>query len=169
MSSGYAKRLYSENFGSSLHSPRNPSTTGQRFSNPQTGQRTSSSGGASRMSPNKQSTLPWLVCEQCGYRNRYKSQMRIHKYTHTGEKPFACSFCSFQTAQSNNLYKHIRRHHPERADTVMQGGSSFDAVRPGRPSFDSVRQGRPSFEGVRQSSSPHDHWESPATSSYTHL
>lgn len=34
--------------------------------------------------------------------------------THTGEKPYACTYCNAAFAQSNDLKSHIRRHTGER-------------------------------------------------------
>ena len=34
-----------------------------------------------------------------------------HKRTHTEEKPFKCSYCTYRSADSGNLNKHINSHH----------------------------------------------------------
>jgi uncharacterized Zn-finger protein len=33
--------------------------------------------------------------------------LTIHKRTHSGEKPFRCTLCSFASSESSNLTKHV--------------------------------------------------------------
>lgn len=52
-------------------------------------------------------------CSHCGrYFLRMVDLIR-HVRTHTGEKPFACPYCDFRSAQSGNVYRHIKKVHPE--------------------------------------------------------
>ena len=41
----------------------------------------------------------------------YSDYLR-HHLVHTGEKPFACPYCSFKSKLVGNLKKHISRKHP---------------------------------------------------------
>lgn len=53
------------------------------------------------------------VCPICGRRSQSRSLLLVHIRTHTGERPHACSFCSYKAADPSNLTKHIRKKHPE--------------------------------------------------------
>ena len=48
---------------------------------------------------------------KCGYITDRESWLRQHVRTHTGEKPFACPYCSFRSAQKGNVTVHVRRLH----------------------------------------------------------
>ncbi|CAL4122409.1 unnamed protein product [Meganyctiphanes norvegica] len=51
------------------------------------------------------------VCHICGYRAKAPSHLQIHFRIHSGEKPFKCPYCTYSSAQSNNLKGHIKRQH----------------------------------------------------------
>ena len=39
------------------------------------------------------------------------SNIRLHMLTHTGEKPFACTFCSYASNKKGNLQSHLKLRH----------------------------------------------------------
>ncbi|XP_045113519.1 longitudinals lacking protein, isoforms H/M/V-like isoform X14 [Portunus trituberculatus] len=51
------------------------------------------------------------LCPFCS-KNFYGSvDLERHKRTHTGEKPFACNFCSYRATQMGNLQRHVKSRH----------------------------------------------------------
>lgn len=52
-----------------------------------------------------------LQCIECDYFAISESKLRMHMRTHTGEKPFFCSFCPYKSSQNSNLRKHIQSRH----------------------------------------------------------
>lgn len=51
------------------------------------------------------------ACSYCSFRTTQKVALKEHIYTHTGEKPHLCPYCDFKCAKKCNLNSHIRRHH----------------------------------------------------------
>ena len=51
------------------------------------------------------------ACFYCSFRTTQKVALKEHIYTHTGEKPHMCPYCDFKCAKKCNLNSHIRRHH----------------------------------------------------------
>ena len=49
-------------------------------------------------------------CEECGLKIRFKSHVKVHMRTHTGEKPYKCGVCGRAFAQSCILTTHMRTH-----------------------------------------------------------
>jgi len=55
-----------------------------------------------------------FACSVCSYRSAENSKLIRHMRMHTGEKPYACSICSYRAAQKSNLTRHMRTHTGEK-------------------------------------------------------
>ena len=47
-----------------------------------------------------------LYCTRCGKLFRCQNEIRLHIYTHTGERPYKCEHCSYAFASKSNLRRH---------------------------------------------------------------
>lgn len=50
------------------------------------------------------------TCEYCGKVFKNCSNLTVHRRSHTGEKPYRCSICSYACAQSSKLTRHMKTH-----------------------------------------------------------
>lgn len=66
-----------------------------------------------------------LMCHICGYKAYTPSILQIHIRKHTGEKPFRCPHCSYGSAQSSNLSRHIKAHHVPTDDSRQRMPKPF--------------------------------------------
>ncbi len=55
--------------------------------------------------------LKSYVCDICGKGFGGKDKLTSHRYTHTGEKPYACHKCEYRAAKKYNLEMHLQSKH----------------------------------------------------------
>ena len=59
-------------------------------------------------------------CGYCSYSSIWKCRLIVHERTHTGDKPFACSNCSFRTSVKSNLKQHMKKIHGPRRRKIIE-------------------------------------------------
>lgn len=59
------------------------------------------------------------VCDwpECGKAFATPWTLRVHRHTHTGDKPFQCELCGFMSRQKNGLNYHLKVSHPKETNT----------------------------------------------------
>ena len=59
------------------------------------------------------------ACTTCTtYTTNRIYNMSRHIRSHTGEKPFQCSYCPYAAIEGGTLNKHIAKNHPEIKDEI---------------------------------------------------
>lgn len=54
-----------------------------------------------------------FVCFACDYHTRIKRSMEVHIRTHTGEKPYKCKHCFYESSDKSHLMRHKKIRHGE--------------------------------------------------------
>ncbi|KAL1451439.1 hypothetical protein WDU94_005815 [Cyamophila willieti] len=50
------------------------------------------------------------VCYECNFGAYQIAHLKRHIYTHTGEKPYNCLYCSYSSTHKYNIQKHMKVH-----------------------------------------------------------
>ncbi|OTF79530.1 hypothetical protein BLA29_007345, partial [Euroglyphus maynei] len=73
------------------------------------------------------------VCNFCGYKTRWISELERHIRVHSKDKPFKCLYCNFRSKWKGDLNRHIQRYHSnesnlqdmESSDNSNNGGGGI--------------------------------------------
>uniref|UniRef100_A0A8D0FJI9 C2H2-type domain-containing protein n=1 Tax=Strix occidentalis caurina TaxID=311401 RepID=A0A8D0FJI9_STROC len=68
------------------------------------------------------------MCEYCGKVFGWRTSLRYHRWTHTGEKPFKCQDCGKNFRKNAYLLRHQRTHTKEKPFPCTTCGRSFSDI-----------------------------------------
>uniref|UniRef100_A0A146LA46 Zinc finger protein 26 n=1 Tax=Lygus hesperus TaxID=30085 RepID=A0A146LA46_LYGHE len=69
-------------------------------------------------------------CTTCGYIAVSSGKLKVHLRSHTGEKPYSCSYCNYACSHKSGLNAHTRKYHTHE-NLHCCPHCSYKALRPG--------------------------------------
>ncbi|XP_054651517.1 zinc finger and BTB domain-containing protein 24 [Dunckerocampus dactyliophorus] len=70
-----------------------------------------------------------FVCQVCGAAYTQKHTLLVHQHKHTGETPFVCSVCAKALATKHSLQEHMNLHREKKSFSCDKCGKSFTQQR----------------------------------------
>lgn len=83
------------------------------------------SGDGAEAVPDRTGATQTVGCDVCGRSFKQRYEMRIHRRTHTGERPFSCEVCGKSFMRSSGLTVHMRIHTGHKPYCCRFCGKSF--------------------------------------------
>uniref|UniRef100_A0A8D8SUP9 C2H2-type domain-containing protein n=1 Tax=Cacopsylla melanoneura TaxID=428564 RepID=A0A8D8SUP9_9HEMI len=65
-----------------------------------------------------------VICCLCEYRTVHQGNMKVHIRKHIGDKPYKCSYCSYDSPQLVCVKRHIILRHSTSNDTSFRGNKT---------------------------------------------
>ena len=66
-----------------------------------------------------------FICDECGQALSSASNLKQHRLTHTGEKPYQCEVCNRRFSRAGSLTRHMRTHTGEKPFQCEVCGKGF--------------------------------------------